>query len=51
MGLPEMAESSISVIFCSDITKFNELLTGPIAENMSYYSDLNWTLWKPHKLS
>ena len=35
MGLPEMVESSISMILCSDITEFNELLNGPVTENMT----------------
>lgn len=37
MGLPEMSESPINMILCPDIMEFNELLTGPVAENMSYF--------------
>lgn len=32
-----MAESSINIIFCYDITKVNELLTGPVSEYISYF--------------
>ena len=41
MGLLEMTERSSRIIFCSDITKFNELLTGPIPEYVCSGCKLN----------
>ena len=41
MGLLEMTERSSRIIFCSDITKFNELLTGPIPEYVCFGCKLN----------